>query len=113
MRVIIAGGRDYAPSMRDHRKITAILNELNPTEIVSGWADGADTFGALVGWSKGIPVKAFRADWAMHGRSAGPIRNTAMADYADALILLPGGRGTADMERKAKDYGLEIWKVYE
>jgi predicted Rossmann-fold nucleotide-binding protein len=31
-----------------------------------------------------------------------------MAQYADALILFPGGRGTADMKARAVKHGLNI-----
>jgi hypothetical protein len=55
-----------------------------------------------------VPVKQFPADWNKYGKAAGPIRNAQMAKYADAVILFPGGRGTANMRKLAKEHGLEI-----
>jgi hypothetical protein len=46
-----------------------------------------------------IPVKQFLAQWNIHGKSAGPIRNKEMAEYADALIAFWDGqsKGTKNM----------------
>jgi hypothetical protein len=71
------------------------------TEIVSGAARGIDSLGER--WAEyrpdPIPVKQFPADWDTHGKAAGPIRNRAMADYADALLVVWDGksRGTKNM----------------
>lgn len=56
------------------------------TEIVSGGARGADTYAELVAQEFGIPVKVFQADWEQYGRSAGPIRNKQIVDYADKVV---------------------------
>ena len=78
-------------------------------EVVSGGAAGADREGEkwAAGW--GLPVKKFPADWKMHGKAAGPIRNREMAQYADAVALFPGGKGTADMFNEATKAGLMIY----
>ena len=38
-----------------------------------------------------------------------------MAEYADACIALPGGRGTRNMVKQAQEHGLQVylhgWKV--
>ena len=38
----------------------------------------------------------------------GPRRNSAMAAYAEACVLFPGGKGTADMKAKALAKGLRV-----
>jgi hypothetical protein len=50
----------------------------------------------------GIKKVVFEADWNRLGKSAGPVRNMKMAIYADAIVLFPGGAGTADMKKKIK-----------
>lgn len=105
MRLIVAGGRDW-------NNVDATYDFLDslprPSEVVSGGCTGADKIGEMWADERGIPVKRFPADWS-RGRRAGPERNSAMAEYADALALLPGGRGSADMYRKAVDGGLDVW----
>lgn len=105
MRIIIAGGRDFVPSSDDYRIIQDILTR-KADEVVSGGCRGADRFGEECADNLGLPNKVFNADWNKHGRAAGPIRNRQMAEYADAAILMPGGRGTdsmrAEMERVNK-----------
>jgi predicted Rossmann-fold nucleotide-binding protein len=109
MKLIIAGGRDYAMTFQDHAALSAINANLGVTEVVSGAASGADKGGEQWATAVGIPVKQFPADWNAHGRAAGPIRNGQMAEYADALAVFPGGRGTENMIKQAKAKGLLIF----
>lgn len=107
MKLIIAGGRAYTFTPQDFARLDALLPEVD--EVVSGGATGADACGEMWAASHGIPVKCFPADWQKHGRAAGPIRNRTMSLYADAVVLFPGGRGTADMARQARAAGLKIY----
>lgn len=100
MKVLVAGGRDFKPTKEDWFKLRDALLSSNCTELVSGGASGADLMGELCAAKLNIPVKPFAAEWAKHGKAAGPMRNQLMADYADAAIFFPGGRGTADMKRR-------------
>ena len=56
----------------------------------------------------------FPADWKTYGKTAGPIRNKQMAEFASQqtgmLIAFWDGksRGTGSMIRLAKEYGLEV-----
>jgi len=110
MKTILAGGRDYFFSCHD---IDA-LDALNITEVVSGCATGADTCGEEWAKSRNIPIKQFPADWKKLKHAAGPIRNRQMAQYADAVVLFPGGKGTLNMFNEAKKHGLIIhdWRNY-
>lgn len=106
MKTIIAGGRSYMLTKEDY----IILDNLRPriTEVVCGGATGADLCGKMWAGANGIPVRMFYANWGVHNRSAGPIRNRQMAGYADLAVLFPGGRGTDSMFREAIKCGLEI-----
>lgn len=108
MKLIIAGGRDYKMTMADHMQLLDVL-ALGIDEVVSGGAPGADAEGESWADFYRIPIKRFPADWETHGRAAGPIRNRQMAEYADAVALFPGGRGTESMRREAQRTGIKIF----
>lgn len=108
MRVIIAGGREYELSAEDLEVLDRLKTTLPISEVVCGMARGADLGGRDWALANGIPVREFPADWQGLGRKAGPIRNQAMADYAEALVAFPGGKGTADMVTKATARGLKV-----
>ena len=81
-------------------------------------ARGADMFGRKVALESGLTVKEFPADWNVHGRAAGMIRNAQMADYASEVpgsicVLFPGGKGTANMKRTALRKGLHVIDMTE
>ena len=123
-RVIIAGSRKF----NDYKKMLAVLNYLgihlinsiDPVEIISGHALGADSLGERFAKVYKYPLKLFPADWNKYGKAAGPIRNEQMAKYAAEadrrmLIAFPIGesRGTKNMIRMAKQYGLETYVIEE
>ena len=102
VRCIIAGGRDFVPSEGCLDRTISMVKQLQVTEIVSGGARGADRFGEQVAEAMKLPVQRFIPEWDRLGKSAGYIRNEAMADYAlesskPLLIAFPGGKGTGHM----------------
>jgi len=109
MRVLVCGGRDYADSGRLFLELDALRLSRGITVVISGCARGADTFGIEWAEVRGIEVARFPADWEKHRRAAGPIRNQQMLDEGkpDLVIAFPGGRGTADMVRRATAAGIE------
>lgn len=107
MKVIIAGGRNYRLKRSDFN----IFDLIDITEIVSGCCSGADKAGEGYAERELIPVKRFPANWNKHGRAAGPIRNREMAQYADAVVLFPGGRGTQSMHNEAVKAGIKIYDM--
>lgn len=112
MRVLVCGGRDY----RDKAYLWSVLDGMGPpevSEVISGMAPGADSFAAEWAERFGFPLHRFPADWKAHGRAAGPIRNQRMIDEGkpDLVIAFPGGRGTADMVRRARAAGIEVREI--
>lgn len=105
MKTIIAGGRDYVGTVQD----AIDLDRLPITEVVSGAAIGADSFGEEYAFRSGLPIRKYPANWKMYGKSAGPRRNRDMAFYADAVVLFPGGKGTESMFQIAKQLDLKIY----
>ena len=106
MKLIIAGGRDYSLTPADIVRLNSIGNV---TEVVSGGATGVDAAGERWGRSKHLPIQRFNAAWHIHGLRAGPLRNAQMAQYADAVALFPGGRGTLSMFNEATKAGIKIY----
>ena len=49
----------------------------------------------------------------IHLSLAGFNRNRQMAEYADALIVFRGGKGTQDMVKQAEFKNLKIGKAYD
>lgn len=101
MKVVICGGRDYQFTQADKNRLYGLKKSIPITEVISGGARGADRCGEDWARSQGLSVKVFEADWEKHGRFAGPLRNDVMAQYCDAVVVFPGGAGTANMVSKA------------
>jgi hypothetical protein len=113
MKVIVAGGRDYVATPQDIMWLSDQLVKLNCTEVVCGEARGADAFGKLIATKMNIPVASYPAEWDKYGKSAGFRRNVQMAEYADACILFPGGKGTSHMYEMATKHNLVVIKYQE
>ena len=112
MKTIIAGSRDF---YIDENALTRYIKNVpwNITEVVSGGCRGIDQSGESWALANGIDYKVFLAEWVQLGKSAGPIRNQKMAEYADALIAFPGqGRGTRDMIERMHKLNKPVW-VFE
>lgn len=113
MRVLVCGGRDYA----NWPKVATVLDGVHfvtpVSVIVHGAAEGADALAERWARSTGIGCHRFPAQWEKHGKAAGPIRNQAMIDKGkpDLVVAFPGGAGTADMVRRAKEANIKIHEV--
>jgi hypothetical protein len=127
LRLIVAGGRDFTDAARLNAALTEALGgyPLDQLRIVSGGARGADSLGEAWAKSKGVPVDRYEAKWdditvpgavVAHDRYGRPYnklagfqRNDLMAANADAVLVLPGGSGTAHMADAMKAKGLTVW----
>jgi len=112
MRVLVCGGRDY----NDGPAVSAAMAPIayRVEVLIEGGAVGADRQGKMWAMRRDIPVETFAADWKRYGNRAGPIRNQRMLDEGkpDLVVAFPGGRGTADMVRRAKAAGVEVREVF-
>lgn len=111
MKTIIAGSRDIENYMLVKQAIALSGFKDQITEVVSGGARGIDRLGERYAKEEGIACAVFPADWDKWGKAAGPIRNSEMADYADALIAIWDGdsRGTKHMIDTARKKGLKVF----
>lgn len=112
MKVIIAGSRSFICDQVFYGAIN-VLCPYDITEVVSGGARGVDAMGERWAEINCYPLTKFPADWERHGKAAGPIRNKAMAEYADALFYIhyESSPGTADMIKQMKKLGKPTWGI--
>lgn len=71
--------------------------------LIDGWA-------VRFAREKKIPYMIFPADWDTHGKAAGPIRNSAIANVVQKVFAFhhADSRGTADVLKKAKARRLHV-----
>ena len=109
MRVIIAGSR----SIENYSILLDAIDEsgFQVTTVISGRAKGVDRMGETYAYLRGLTIDVFPADWDKHGKAAGYIRNSEMAEHADALIAIWDGKskGTKNMIEIAKRKGLKVF----
>lgn len=110
IKVIIAGGRNFADFHKLRKVCDEFLIDQNKVEIVSGAYKGADLLGERYAAERNYSIKQFPANWRRYGKSAGLKRNIEMAAYADALIAFWDGesKGTKYMIELATIAGLNV-----
>jgi hypothetical protein len=74
------------------------FNFTGGVEIVTGDANGADLAARAFAANHNLPLVVFAAKWDVHGKSAGPMRNSEIVEYAEWCIAFWDGesRGTLD-----------------
>jgi len=113
MIVLITGGRDY----RNQREMFSVLDRLHAerkfTYLMHGDASGADQMSHRWAKKRGVQPVAFEALWDANGNKDGNARNGRMLDFMkpDVCIAFSGGRGTANMMRRAREAGVELIDV--
>jgi len=114
-RLLVCGGRDFT----DYHTLVEVLNGFHAahtvTVLIEGGALGADRFARRWATDRGIPVETYEAEWARYGRSAGPRRNIRMLTEGkpDQVIAFPGGNGTVNMVRLARNMSIPVMEVVE
>lgn len=130
VRVLVCGGRTWGVNVEGMRPVEArsewdflfrTLDDLHKNDpidtLIHGGAPGADHVASLWSISRGASCPGRRtyrveADWVSFGKAAGPIRNQRMLDdhKPDLVVAFPGGAGTADMVRRARKAGVDVWE---
>lgn len=113
MRVLVCGGRNYHDKLHVYRTLDGLHKRLMIDVLIEGDAFGVDRIAGYWARKNGIDNLKYRADWAKHGHAAGPIRNQKMLEEGrpDLVVAFPGGRGTADMVRRALDAGVGVRQI--
>lgn len=134
MKVLVCGGRTY----ENEKKVNETLDLIHflvgisvvvhgdagkfydapdyayvPDAELPGWWAGADKLAAHWAHVQGVAEKFYKPNWKEYGRKAGPFRNQTMLDTEkpDVVIAFPGGKGTADMVKRAKVGGYKVFEV--
>lgn len=83
------------------------------TVVIEGGARGADCMARMWATRNELRNDTHPANWDAYGPKAGPIRNQQMLDNAkpDLVVAFSGGRGTADMVRRARASGVRVVMV--
>lgn len=108
---MVCGGRRYA----DRARVWLALDGLMPEEVAQGGASGADQHAREWCLKRKVRCSTFYPQWDEDGPSAGPMRNQIMLDKfkPDMVLAFPGGRGTADMIRKANRARVKVVEFRE
>lgn len=116
LRVLVCGGRDYTDTDHVHNTLCEIDATRGPIVcVIHGAATGADNEGMI--WAqmmaeagRKITHAPFVPEWQRYGKRAGPMRNERMLveGKPNLVLAFPGGRGTADMIRRARDFQIEV-----
>ena|SRR5260221_10634670 len=111
MRVLVCGDRDWT----EPETIADRLSKLpKDTVIIEGEARGADSLGKKEALRLGLLVLAFPAQWDIHGKAAGPIRNQKMLKEGKPDLVLAfhndieHSKGTKHMVQIARKAGVPV-----
>lgn len=113
MKILVCGGRAW----NDWTKLKTKLDEvssvnLGDVHIIEGGAMGADIMARQWAIGAKVPYTEVPANWKLHGKAAGPIRNRQMLDMAPNLVLafhvdLAASKGTKDCVEEAQRRGIQ------
>ena len=110
-KIIVAGGRDFDDYSRMTKVLDRFLDGIKDLQLVSGdCPGGADAMAKVYAEEHKIDFAEFAADWNTHGKAAGPIRNSEMAQYGHALIAFwdMESEGTDSMIKQARKVGIPV-----
>ena len=116
-KLIVAGSRAWTNEelMLERMRDFAVkyIDTQHTITIVSGTARGADTMGEKIAREWGIEVLRMPANWDLHRKAAGYIRNEEMAAVADGCLICWDGRsrGSYHMYTMAQKYKLDTMLV--
>lgn len=111
MRILFCGSRDWT----NEAKIKSCIQVCFPAQdtIIHGAAPGADSIAGKLARELQFDVEEYPADWALHGKAAGFIRNQQMLDTGlDFVFAFSSGiknsRGTSHMISIAKKANVTV-----
>lgn len=112
-RVLVCGGRRYY----DRDRLFSVLDYYQSQQafdvVIHGNATGADLLAGQWATARGVPVQAYPAEWDLYGRAAGHIRNAQMIAEGKPTIVVafPGGPGTTNMKRQAREVRIPVLEI--
>lgn len=108
-KVLVCGGREYSDAAFLFAILDLLHEQLTFVELIHGAAPGADSLSGDWARQRGVKETPVPANWKKQGKAAGAIRNALMLTFGpDLVISFPGGKGTADMVKRAKRAGVPV-----
>ncbi|MFL5911235.1 MAG: DUF2493 domain-containing protein [Gaiellaceae bacterium] len=113
-RILVTGSRNWPDLHAVYRALREAVHDQDWDDVVivhGGCPTGADQFAARWAALVGVKQEVYRADWATHGRAAGPLRNRRMvAAGADLCLAFPlrESRGTRGCMALARSAGIPV-----
>jgi len=112
--IVVTGGRTYADAAKVAEVLSTVLARAGSMVVRHGDATGADRLAKEWCEANGVPDDPFpvvMSEWRTYGKAAGPIRNARMLaelPTPDMVVAFPGGAGTADCVRQAREAGIPV-----
>lgn len=115
MRIVVTGGRDFQNRECVYRVLDHLVLNYGLKRVAQGGAAGADQLTREWCRYRDIECVEYKADWMVHGKKAGPMRNMRMleAERPDLVVSFPGSRGTIGCTGYAQRLGLPVHRVTE
>ena len=114
--VIVCGGRTYTDKAKIYQALDLVMVRVEQEEgltlrVLFGDAKGVDAIACTWACERRKLFRVYAADWEHEGKAAGPLRNQRMLDQnlVWLVVAFQGGRGTADMVRRAKAKAIQVW----
>ncbi len=80
MKILFCGGRDFKELDEVYNLMFYLYKAFGEFTVIEGGALGADELAKKSAIMIGLPVETYPANWELHGKSAGHIRNQQMLD---------------------------------
>lgn len=114
-RILVTGSRDWDDELMIRYALKQYIDVLpdyvDEPVVMHGDCRGADKIAAAQALDLGFWVEAYPADWELHGKRAGILRNLDMLDLNPDIVLAfrrNGSRGTTHMIEAAKKRGIPV-----
>ncbi len=90
----IVGSRHFPGQALVKSFVTSLPRD---TCMVSGGAQGVDSWAIAAARSLAMPTVVIQADWAQHGRRAGPLRNAELVKRVEEIVAFWDGRSRGSL----------------
>lgn len=108
MKLAVVGSRTFVDEQLLRDQLDLLDEQRRITEVVSGGARGADTFGARWAIDRGKRLTIHKPNWHRDGKRAGFLRNQLIVNDCDELVafcpegeITPGTGNSITLARRA------------
>lgn len=110
-RVAIVGSRQFSDYEVIEPWILFAIHPWDILEVVSGGAPGVDYIAEVFARKHNLLLKVFPAEWNLHGKKAGLIRNRLIVENSDIVLAFPDSEsvGTLHTINLAREMGKQLF----